>query len=179
MVLIGVFASPQLIVVGSGIAEVRAALDVIDGNKPGLTADSELMKGQTADVLFSSRALDVPADYRKMTRCPVLRVSQAAEALWTDKQGKITGQYTFMADTPEHAASLKTIADGFVALSMLRFGDLPAVKKLTGELAYSVDNSTFTVSWSATIDDIMAAIDAIKERQCQYQGQNVQRTPSQ
>lgn len=164
MELAGAFAGPQLIVVGSGVADVRAALDVIDGKKPGLKPDSELMKGQTLDVLFSSRALDVPDGYRKVTRCPILRVSRAAEAMWTnDKQGKVTGQYAFVADTPENAASFKAITEGFAAMAMLRYGELPEVKKLTQGLAYKVENSTFTVSWSTTIDEVQAAVDAIKK----------------
>ncbi len=164
MEIAGAFVKDNLIVVGADASHVKAAIDVIDGKRPGLTADSELLKGQTQDVLFSSRAIAVPAEYRKTTRCPILRATQAAQALWTNKDGQITGQYGFTADTPEQAANFKLIADGFKALGSMRYGDLPEVKKVIDALTYKIDGSSFTVAWTATAQDVKAATEAMHKR---------------
>ena len=45
MDLTGTFASDRLIVIGAGAEQVKAALDVLDGKKPGLADDASLIKG--------------------------------------------------------------------------------------------------------------------------------------
>ena len=88
MDLTGTFASDTLIVIGADAEQVKAALDVLDGKKPGLAKDAPLIKGIPKTALFASRGIDVPEDYRKTTRCPVLHNCKAASAVWTEKDGR-------------------------------------------------------------------------------------------
>ena len=72
--------------------QVKAALDVLDGKKPGLAKDAPLLKGIATKALFASRGIDVPEEYRKTARCPVLQNCKAATAVWTEKGGQIMGR---------------------------------------------------------------------------------------
>ena len=51
----GTFASDKLIVIGAGAEQVKAALDVLDGKKPGLAKDAPLIKGIPGTALLASR----------------------------------------------------------------------------------------------------------------------------
>jgi len=162
--LAGAFASATLLVIGSNFAQVQAALDVLDGKKPGLANDAPLLQGLPDNVLFASRAIAVPADYRKTTHCPVLRNCQTATAAWSAADGQITGTYTLATDTPEAANNFKAIVDGFKALGVLRYPDLPAVKKILDAAKTEVNGATFKASFNATSVDIEAAVQAVMEQ---------------
>ena len=130
MDLTGTFASDKLIVIGADAEQVKAALDVLDGKKPGLAKDAPLLKGIPENALFASRGIDVPEDYRKTTKCPVLHNCKAATAVWTEKDGQITGKYEFATVSEETAKNFKAIVDGLKAMGELRCSDIPAVKKV-------------------------------------------------
>lgn len=164
MDLTGAFASETLLVIGAGAAQVQAALDVLDGKKAGLASSAPLLAGIPEKALFASRAIDVPEDYRKTTRCPVLRNCKSATVAWAEANGQITGKYDFAADSPETANNFKAIVEGFKAMGLLRFGDLPAVKKVLDGATTAVDGATFTATFAATTADIEAAIQAVMER---------------
>ena len=164
MDLSGAFAGDTLLVMAAQAAQVQEALDVLDGKKPGLAKDAPLLAGIPDKVLFAARAIDVPADYRATTRCPVLRNSTAATAVWTETDGQITGKYELAADSPETATAFKTIVDGFKAMGTLRYRDLPAVMKVLAGAKAEVNGNAFTATFSATTADLEAAIQAAMER---------------
>lgn len=158
MALAGAFASDQLIVVGADAEHVKAALDVLDGKKPGLEKDAALLQGGAKNALCVSRAIEVPDDYRKTTKCPVLRKCTAAFAQWSEKKGQITGKYELIADSEETARNFKAIVDGLKAIANLRCGEMEAVKNLMAGLKYRAKGNSFTLTWKISIDDVQAAV---------------------
>ena len=160
----GAFAGDTVLVMGANVAQVQAALDVLDGKKPGLTKDSPLVAGLMEKVLFASRALDVPEDYRKTTQCPVLHNCKAATAVWTYSDGQITGKYELTADSAEAATNFKAVVDGFKAMVLLRARDLPAVKKMLDAAKTEVNGEVFTATFSAPTADIEAAMQTMMEQ---------------
>ncbi len=158
MRLTGTFADDNLIVIGADDKHVKAALDVLDGKKAGLKKDAKLLNGVSDEALFVSQAIDVPQDYRKTTKCPVLRKCTQAFAQWTEEDGQFTANYIFTADSEETAKNFKAVVDGLKAIVDLRCDDMECVKKLTGTLQYNVQGKTFTLVWKASDDQIIAAM---------------------
>jgi len=105
----GTFASDGVILLASSVSEAKAALDVIDGKAKGLGEDSELLADVAKNPLLVSRAIDVPKDYRGLTKCPVLRLCTDAFAQWTADDGEIMGHYVLKAESPDIAENFKTI----------------------------------------------------------------------
>jgi hypothetical protein len=112
MNLTGTIASDKLVVIGADAEQVQAALDVLDGKKPGLAEEAPLLKDIPKNALMACRGIDVPETYRKTTRCPVLKNCKAATAIWTETNGQITGKYEFTTDSEETAKNFKAIVDG-------------------------------------------------------------------
>jgi hypothetical protein len=164
MDLTGTFASDSLIVIGADAQQVKAALDVLDGKKPGLAEDAPLIKGIPSTALLSSRGIDVPEDYRKTTLCPVLHNCKAASAVWTEEAGQITGKYEFTTESEETAKNFKAIVEGLKAMGELRYSDIPAVKKVMDGLECSAKGDSFTATFSMSTADVEAAVKAVVEQ---------------
>ena len=171
MDLTGTFASDKLVVIGADAEQVQAALDVLDGKKPGLTEDAPLLKDIAKNALMACRAIDVPETFRKTTRCPVLKNCKAATAIWTETSGQIAGKYEFTADSEETAKNFKAIVDGLKAMGQLRFGDIPAVKKVMDGLKCSAEGDSFTATFTAATADIESAVKAVMESKKEHGSQ--------
>jgi hypothetical protein len=167
--LTGAFANDGLVVIGCGTEQVRAALDVLDGKKPGLAADAPLVKDIPETALFSSRGVEVPEEFRKTTRCPVLRNSKSASAVWAEKDGQLTGKYDFDTVSEETAKSFKAIVEGIKAMGALHATDCPAVKKLIDGIKCNAEGSSFTATVSVSTSDVEAAVKAVMEHKCLQQ----------
>jgi hypothetical protein len=164
MDLTGTCASDTLIVIGADAEQVKAALDVLDGKKPGLAKDAPLLKGIPTKALFASRGMDVPETYRKTTRCPVLQNCKAATVVWTEKGGQITGKYEFTTDSEQTAKNFKAIVDGLKAMGELRCGGMPAVKTVIDGLKCRAKGDSFTATFTTSTADAESAIKAVMEQ---------------
>jgi hypothetical protein len=170
MTLTGAFASKTLIVIGADTKHVQAALDVVDGKKDGLKEDAELLAGLSDNALFVSRAVDVPEDYRKTTKCPILRNCSEAFAQWTESEGQIKGEYRFTTDTEGTAQNYKAIVDGFMAMARLHCGDKEAAMKVLGGLKCTAKGNAFVAVWKTTTDDVRAAVEQVMKHKREHHG---------
>ena len=162
--LTGTFAADKLIVIGADADQVKAALDVVDGKKPGLAKDAPLLKGIAKNALFASRGIDVPEAYRKTTHCPVLQNCKAATVAWTEKDGQITGKYEFTTDSEETAKNFKTIVDGLKAMGELRYSNIPAIKKVMDGLKCNAKGDSVRATFTASTADVESAVKAVMEQ---------------
>jgi hypothetical protein len=160
----GTFANDTLIVIGADAEQVKATLDVLDGKKPALSQDTPLLKGIALDALVASRGIDVPEDYRKTTRCPVIQNCKAATAVWTVKDGQIMGNYEFATVSEETAKNYKAIVDGLKAMGELRYSNIPAVKKVMDGLKCSAEGDSFTATCTTSLADVESAVKAVMEQ---------------
>jgi hypothetical protein len=174
MELTGTFASDTLIVIGADAEMVKTALDVLDGKKPGLAKDAPLLQGIPEMALMSSRGIDVPEEYRKTTKCPVLHHCKAATAVWTEKDGEIVGKYEFTTTSEGTAKNFKAIVDGFKAMGELRFSDVPAITKVMDALTVETQGELFTATFKASTADLEAAAKAMMEQkmECPFFGKH-------
>ena len=171
MNLTGTFATDKLVVIGADAEQVQAALDVLDGKKPGLAEDSPLIKDIAKNALFACRAIDVPETFRKTTRCPVLKNCKAGTVIWTEASGQITGKYEFTTDSEETAKNFKAIVDGLKAMGQLRFSDIPAAKKVVDGLTCSAEGDLFTATFTTSSADVESAVKAVMEQKKEHGSQ--------
>lgn len=150
----GVCLNDKTILVGAGDSQIRSAIDVFDGKKPGLSAGSPLVKDLAPNWLIGARVSEVPESVQKTTKCPVLRVCKAVSVQWSAPDGRLLGQYALTTASPEKATAIKTVIDGFKALGSLQFGDTEAFKKLTAALKYDAEGDTFKATFNASFDDV-------------------------
>lgn len=158
MKLSGAIVDNSVVVIGADGEEVRLALDVLTGKKPGLAAGAELLKGMPKRALFASKAIDVPADYREHTKCPVLKNCTEASAAWQGNKKQIRGKYRFMAVSADDAQNFADLVAGFKAIVDLRMGDVAAVDKVLSGLKASAKGKQFQVNWKFSTDDLHAAV---------------------
>lgn len=161
---VGTFASESLMLIGRNPEHVSAALEVIDGKKAGLASDAELLKDLAPGAFFASRALGVPESFRKRTGCPILRDCTAASFQCSLAQSKLTARCRMTAESAETARQFQQIVEGFQALGDLRYQDMPAVLKVTRGLKYALDKEAFSLTWTASVDDVQAGIQAVLQR---------------
>jgi hypothetical protein len=158
MKLSGAIVDNSVVVIGADGDEVRLALDVLTGNKPGLAAGDDLLKGMPKRALFASKAIDVPADYREKTKCPVLRNCTEASAAWQGKKKRIRGKYDFTTVSADDAQNFADLVAGFKAMVDLRMGDVAAVDKMLSGLKASAKGKQFQATWKFSTDDLHAAV---------------------
>jgi hypothetical protein len=164
MELTGAFASDTLIAIGSGAEQAKAALDVLDGKRPGLAMGAALLQGISATAPVACRALDVTGQYRKTTRCPVLQNCQAATLAGTERDGAIVSRCDAVATSKETALKLKVVVDGLKALGEVRFSGVPAIRKVIGALKVETKGASFTATFQASTADVEAAAKALMEQ---------------
>jgi hypothetical protein len=162
--LTGAFARDSLVVIGTDAEGVKAALDVLDGKKPGLAKDAALLQGIPESALIAARGLDIPEEFGKTTTCPVVHNLKAATVVWTENQGEIAAKYEFTTTSEAVAKNFKAVVDGLKALAQLRHGDVPAIMKVVDGLTAEAQGDTFTASLKVSTEELEAAINAMIEQ---------------
>ena len=148
MDLTGTIASDTLVVVGADAEHVKAALDVLDGKKPGLTKEAPLLQGIPETAIMASRGIDVPEDSHSTPRCPLLHNCKSASMVRTEKDGEIAGKCEFAARSEAIVKNFKAVVDGFKGVGELRYNDLPAVKKVMDGLTCETQGESFTATFA-------------------------------
>ena len=157
----GTLASDKLIVIGSDAEQVKVALDVLDGKKPGIAKDAPLIKGMPKDALFAARCIDVPEAYRKTSSCPVLSNCKSASTVWIEKNGLISGKYEFLAVSKEMASNLKNNVEGIKTLGNFGYGNIPAVRNVLDGIKYKGSGKMVLVTFNASSANVEAAVKAV------------------
>jgi len=115
------FFSPRLVVMGSDVRAVMAALEVLNGRKPGLTrATTELpLPGQLngAFLLAATRGYDGPA--QDSIRSDILRNTRAATLEMAENNGVVGASLMLTATSTNAAAQIEQTLKGLVVVASL------------------------------------------------------------
>lgn len=162
--LSGCFVNDRQILIGIDLHHVEKALEVLDGNRPAMTADHQLFKGLTPGIMFVSRSIEVPASYQNTTYCPVLRHCSEAFARWTCLDNTIRGRYEFQATDAEKAELYHKAIEGMKAMFTIRFGDLDKVMALLDSFSNVQAGKAVILTWEASHDTIKEAVDQFRKQ---------------
>lgn len=163
MTLSGTFANPEIVVVACELDSVKNALDIIDEKSKGLAADAALINRVTKNDLAFAHAMDVPAEYSKTTKCPVLRIVSEALGQWQFAENDINGHYELAVRSEESAQNIKTVIDGFKAMGALRYKDVEPVLKVVNSLTVNVRGTNVSIDFTESLEDLQAGVKAAIE----------------
>ena len=156
----GCFYGPALAVAGQDTEEVKAALDVLDGQSPSL-ADGESLLGEApADgVIFEARVIEL-AGAELLFKSPIVRQAEFFSIAIGESNGEVFGQARMVAKTADVAERVRAAAEGFRALAELQYGGNEDVVGMLEALKVSVADRTVTVTWRTSADDLLRLIEA-------------------
>ncbi len=160
----GCFVDDRQILIGIDLHHVEMALEVLDGKRPAMNADHQLLKGLTPGILFVSRSVDVPASYQMSTYCPVLRHSREAFARWTCLDKTVRGRYEFLTTSSEKAELYQQAIEGMKAMFTLRFSDFNKAMDLLEGFSNVQQGRAVILTWEGTTSQIREAIDQIRQK---------------
>ena len=158
----GAFANDNTIALCGDPEKLKKALDLISGKGEAVASDSDLLSGLPKKAMMVAHAIDVDAEYMKKTHCPVLKNCTEATVSWSEKKGTLVGQYEFTTESDEKAESFKAIVEGMKALVTLKVGEKEDLAKLVDGLKVKAKGSTFTLTYKAESEDILAAAETLK-----------------
>jgi hypothetical protein len=146
------FFKPDVIVFGASLDELKAALDVLDGTKPGLSIDSNELNGLVPPgTIFVAGAKDI--DTAELPReSALIKKAESFLLVVGEKEGQVTVRATLNVKEAEIAKQIKTIIDGALALGTLVKSDDPDALKIIGGVKTTLADKTVTVEAQAPVD---------------------------
>lgn len=144
----GAFFKDKAAVFSGSPEEVKAALDVMDGKKPGSTCEvlaAEVPAGAT--VLVRAVGIDqTPCDSKLAKEIESFSIASGENAGQSFFHGKV------VAKSPQVAKEMAKVAKGLQGLGNLHAIDQPQCKPLVKNMKVKVEGSTLTVDNTAPAD---------------------------
>ncbi|MBN2475444.1 MAG: hypothetical protein JXB62_12605 [Pirellulales bacterium] len=160
--LTGCFYGPELIVLGQDAAEVRTAIDVLDGDAPGLAGgDSPLSANVPPGTAFEAKVTgladlaeaEVPFVSPLAHQCRFLALAAG------EHEDKVFVQARYEGRSTEVATRVGNIVQGLRALAELQHGDNENAMAALGALKVTVAEKTVTVDWRMPADVVIELIE--------------------
>ena len=155
----GCFHGPAVMVFGRDTAEVKAALDVLDGKSAGLAEDSPLLGADVpaGAVLHAAAselaAADVPF------KSPILTRSEVFSLAVGEYHGRVFARATLVAQSPEVAAQVRQILDGFLAMAKLQHRANEDAMKILEAVRATTHQKTVSVAWEGSAEAVLELIE--------------------
>jgi len=153
----GAFFADDVLVFARTPERVAMAIDVLDGAKPGVGADSPLGGRVRPGSILVARAKEVDPD----TKCPVLRQGRSFRVAMGEHEGKSFYRAKLDMKSAEAADLAEDVAEGMAAVGKLRFGGEADVLELIDGLETETRDGTCMISWDASADDVWAVVDRL------------------
>jgi len=162
------FAGDNLTVVAGDAADVKRALDVLDGKSPALPTDSPLAAEVPSGTAFRGAALGL-AEARLPFRSPLVRQSERIAVAAGEHEGEAFAEGTIVARSPEVAQQLRAIIEGFRATAALQFGNDARAAAAFQRLKVTVQENEVHVQWRVPNEDLLGLIERARSNMKQSQ----------
>ena len=161
----GAFYKPDVLVFAASVEGVAAAIDVLSGKSPGITDPRSPLGGRVdAGSSILVRAIAI----RPEARCPILKQAQSFSVALGENDGKSFYRASLVMKSPEAAAQVQAINDGFKAIASLKFsGDAAVIKLVNGFQATTKDN-TVRIHWEASAEDVWTVVDKLAKKAVEH-----------
>jgi hypothetical protein len=150
------FFKPDVIVFGASADELKAALDVLDGTKPGLTVNSETLASLIPPGTILAAGARNLSEANLHPESPLSKQADSAMLVVGEKQGQVFVRATLNVKDAEIAKQVKAVADGALALAALVKSDDPDALKLIGAVKVTQADKAISVEGQAAIDLLWA-----------------------
>ena len=158
----GTLYEDQLMIFSRDLLQVLAVLDVLDGKKAGLPADSSLGAETSTGTILLMRGKGLEKVDHKL-RCPVLKESKWFEVEIGARDGRLFTNMLVDTNDAEVAINAKGVMEGFRALANLRHKD-EGLQNLLSGLKVSASGTQITAEWSAEESATLKAMESLVER---------------
>jgi len=160
----GAFFKPDVIVFGSSIEEVSAALDVLDGAKPSFAGKeppvcSEILPG----AVWVAGAVGL-SEAKLPCQSPILKQADSLVLAIGENQGKVFVQGTLAVKKAEPAQQMKTVVDGALALAALMHSDNPCAMKAVEAVKAAASGNVVSLQGSASVDEVWECLQQMKAK---------------
>ena len=148
------FFKADVLVCGASADELKAALDVLDGTKSGLTGETGSLP---PGLILFARARDLSeADLHPES--PLSKQVDSAVLMVGENKGELGLHVSLTVKDATIAKHIKAVADGALSLATLAKIDDPDALKLIGAVKATQSDKTVTVEGSAPVDQIWGLI---------------------
>lgn len=143
----GAFHGPAVLVFGRDGAEVRKALDVLDGRSPGLGENDPLSPDHTPPgTMIQARAVDL-AEVELPFKSPLVRKSKRFTVALGEHEDNVFAAATATTESTETAAQLRAVVEGLLAMAELELDADEQATKLLEAVKVSSSEKTVTVEY--------------------------------
>lgn len=150
----GCFYRPTVIVFGRDTAEVKKALDVLDGKSPALAESDPLFSPDVpAGTMIQARAVGL-ADVQLPFKSPLVRKSRFLFVGFGERGSEAFVVARLETESAEVAGQVRAVVEGFLAMAKLRWEADKEATKLLDAVEVSTDETRVAVKWRAPTDEV-------------------------
>ncbi len=150
------------LVLATGVDELSAALDVLDGKSPSAGADHPLGGRVPTGTVALLRATGINNAELKHN-CPVKKQTKSFRLVVGEKDGQSFFRSRSEMTNTEIVGSLKEVVEGAQAMARIHAED-PACAKLVNALQIKPDGTTLTLKWKAPAEEVFVQADRLGEK---------------
>ncbi len=118
------------------------------------------LAGHVRGATVIVRASEIPED----AHCAALKEVKSFRMAMGENEGKSFFRERIVMKSPEAAAQIKTIAEGFKAMGSLRYSGDAEMMKLVKGASCTVRGSTVNVRWEAPVEDVWTAVQKMAKK---------------
>ena len=164
MDLTGTFASDTLIVIGADAEQVKAALDVLDGKKPGLAKDAPLIKGIPRLPFWPPEGSTFPRTTARRPSAPCCKSASRPLPSGRRRTARSPASTSSQPFRKRRRRTSRPLWRGSRRWASFATAIIPAVKKVMDGLKCESKGATFTATFTASTADVEAAVKAVMEQ---------------
>jgi hypothetical protein len=148
------FFKPDMIVFGATADELKAALDVLDGTKPGVSGEGDPMP---PGLILVAKARDL-SEANLHPESPLSKQIDSAVLMVGENQGELFVHASLNVKDAEIAKHIKAVADGVLSFATLAKIDDADAMKLIGAVKVTQADKSITVEGKTSVDLLWALL---------------------
>jgi hypothetical protein len=157
------FKGDEHLVAADSIDNLRAALDVLDGAAPSVSAEGPMGGNIPPGTTLLMRVNGIAAAAQS-GKCPVLKQTQSFRFVTGESEGQSFFRARAELTNPEVAAQLKELVEGGRAFGILSAGDDEQGKRLIEAVRVKAEGNSMTLLWTAPATEVWDAAEKLAKQ---------------
>lgn len=150
----GCIFGPELLVVGRDSAEVKAALDVLDGKSAVLAGSASPLAGEVPEGAVVVAGVTGMTGAGVPFKSPIVNQSECIWVALGEQGGEVFGQLKFVARSDEAAEQVEDVLRGLRAMILLQHGSDKEARKIIARLTVTRSQRTVNVEWHGAAEGV-------------------------
>jgi len=155
----GCVFGPELLIVGREAAEVKTALDVLDGKSAALAGSGSALAGEVPEGTVVLAGVSGLGEAGPAFKSPIVSQSESFWAALGEQGGEVFARLEFVAKSEEAAGQFEDVVRGFRATALLQYGSDPEAREIIEKLSVRVSQRTVYVEWRGAAEGVWRLIE--------------------